>query len=188
MRMIFFDIETGGLDIGDPIIQIAAAVVQTENWQVVGQREWKCLFDEKQADPQALSMNHYDPDVWAREAVELDLAMTEFNQLCKHRADVSKISIAGRPYYVAQLAGYNTEKFDMPRMQHYFSQTGQFFSANLWTYDVLQLCRWKLLHRTDIPDHKLPTLCEKFGIEHNAHDAMGDVLATVELTRRMLHE
>jgi len=35
-------------------------------------------------------------------------------------------------------------------------------------------------------DHKLPTLTRYFGIEHDAHEALGDVLATAELLKIML--
>jgi len=37
-------------------------------------------------------------------------------------------------------------------------------------------------------DHKLPSLTQYFGIKHDAHVALGDVLATGELLKLMLHQ
>lgn len=189
MHVIFFDLETGGLEPTSPIIQIAAAAVNINTWNVVATREWKCLFHEFSADPEALKLNHYDAELWAKSAIPLGEAMDKFHAFCREYRDVMKVSKrTGKGYTVAQLGGFNTEAFDMPKVSAYFKDRGLFFAANPWTYDVLQLARWKTLHRTDLPDHKLPTLCQKFGIEHNAHDALGDVLATVELARRLMHE
>lgn len=188
MRMIFFDLETGGLDVNAPIIQIAAAVVdQDKDWEIIHTFERKCKFLESDADPQALAINHYDPKVWQVEAMHLDDAMSAFNNVCKTYADVQKISKNGKPYRVAQLAGFNTEAFDMPRIQQHFEDRCLFFAVNMWSYDTLQLVRWKTLNDIHkFPNHKLETVCKEFQIEHNAHDALGDVLATVELTRKLL--
>lgn len=187
MRMIFFDLETGGLEMDSPIIQIAAAAVNVDNWKVEATREWKCLFSVADCEPKALEVNHYTPKAWTA-AIPFGEAMDKFHAFIREYRDVSKKSAKGSTYSVAQLAGYNTEAFDMPRVMKYFKDRGLFFAANPWTYDVLQLARWKTIHRVDVLDHKLTTLCEKFGIEHNAHDALGDVLATVELARRLMHE
>lgn len=186
---IFFDLETDGLGTDCQIIQIAAAAVDLNTWKVLGTREWKCKFDESKSSPDALAINHYDHDVWAKHAIPLGEAMDEFHAFCSEHKTVANIAKkTGRTWYSCQLAGFNTEGFDMPILQRYWRERGIFFIGTLYSLDVLQLARWRTLHRTDLVNNKLTTLCEKFGIDHKAHDALGDVLATVELARRLLHE
>lgn len=188
-KAVFFDLETDSIGPQCQIIQIAAAAVDLDTWKVEATREWKCKFDEEAANPEALAINHYDREVWEREAIPLGEAMDKFHALCREFATVENIAKkTGRKWYSCQLAGFNTESFDMPIIQRYWRERGIFFAATLWSLDVLQLARWRTIHRTDIINNKLATLCEKFDIEHKAHDALGDVLATVELARRLLHE
>jgi DNA polymerase III epsilon subunit-like protein len=51
--------------------------------------------------------------------------------------------------------------------------------------DTVSLARWaSFVAPTQPKDHKLGSLCAWLGIEHDdAHDAMGDVRATVQVAR-----
>lgn len=186
-RLTFFDVETGGLNPKrHPIIQIAAIQVDRrfENWRTF---ERKIKFDPARAERDALAMNSYDPAVWEREAVSAESAAKAFKKFISQAADVTKYSKAGRPYKVAQLAAHNAP-FDRDFLFAWFRRENIFLSADWHVIDTVQLA---LLHNTlsgqQPSSLKLGDLCAYYGIPlENAHDALGDVTATVKLAHFLL--
>ena len=67
-NVVFVDIETAGLEIHRPIIQLAAMAVE-EEFHEVEHFETKIRFDESEACPDALRKNHYRRAEWKRTAV-----------------------------------------------------------------------------------------------------------------------
>ena len=74
MRVVYFELETGGVLEQHPIIQITAVAIDETTWRELGAIEMKLQFDPAKADPEALKMNHYDPAVWAAEAIPVGQA------------------------------------------------------------------------------------------------------------------
>lgn len=186
---IFFDTETAGTSDEHATIQIAAVAVR--DWQEVGVFEAKLRFDEAQADPEALALNHYDRAVWEREALVEGVALLRFASFCRGHAEVEKVSArTGNPYRIARLAGHNVVSFDAPRLVAAFKRSGAFLPAAAYEcLDTLHLARW-MAHRNGFSpkSFKLADLCEHFGIALGAegHDALADVRATVVLARELL--
>ena len=96
---------------GNPIIQVAAVAVD-EEWTELGWFEAKLRFRPELAAPEALQMNSYDPEVWAREAVNYPAGLQAFATWLEKYRCVEMISKAGNPYTVAKLAGFNAGNFD----------------------------------------------------------------------------
>lgn len=184
-RIVFFDVETGGLDpLRHPIIQFAAVVLD-ETWREVEALEMKIAFDISKAEPGALDVNHFDPDVWKRDAVHANGARDRVADLFRRNATFGKISTMGRPYTVARLAAHNAP-FDCGFLTEWFKAAGMFCPAACYEpLDTLSLARWASLGVSQGPEnHKLESLCRWLGIEHGgAHDALADVRATVEVAR-----
>jgi DNA polymerase III epsilon subunit-like protein len=185
LRIVFFDLETGGLDDRHPTIQIAA--IATEAFVEVGTFEAKIAFDPASADPAALAMNHHDARVWAKEArpeVEVVAAFAAF--LSRH-ASLPRVSRrSGAAYKVACLAGHNVLHFDMPRLQRMFERHGRFLPADrVRPLDTLQLALWHSLARgSPLESYTLSALCRRFGIDAAcAHEALADVRMTAQLAR-----
>jgi DNA polymerase III epsilon subunit-like protein len=188
LRIVFFDLETGGLDDRHPTIQIAA--IATEAFVEVGTFEAKIAFDPKRADPAALAMNHYDARVWARDSRPEAEVVSAFAAFLSKHATLPRVSRRnGAAYKVACLAGHNVLNFDMPRLQGMFERHGRFLPADrVRPLDTLQLALWHSHMRgTPLESYTLSALCQRFGIDTAcAHEALADVRMAAGLAR-VLH-
>jgi DNA polymerase III epsilon subunit-like protein len=188
-RLVFVDIETGGLETWRPIIQIAAIAVAS-NGRELETFEAKLRFDERIADPKSLRKNHYSPERWFREARPACVVAESFAQLLMRHATIDQTAIGGRVFQVAQLVAHNAD-FDGPFLRAWYNRTRLFLPASPRVLCTVQRAMWsfhenKLL--TPPKDFKLKTLCEYFGVPlrgEDAHDALNDVRATVALYRAM---
>lgn len=180
--IVYFDLETGGTEERHPIIQLAA-VAHSHNGEELGTYNERLKFDPAQCDPEALAINHYSAEKWL-DAIEPLEAVTRFSKWIKKFASVKKTSKKGKTYYLARLAGYNSIKFDAPRLERLFREHDRFLPADKKVLDVFQLVLWWLqVHpEVSLEDTKLGTVCTYFGIElEEAHDALPDTRATAEL-------
>jgi DNA polymerase III subunit epsilon len=179
--IIYFDLETGGLDMEHPITQLAAVAVNGA--EEIDSFNRLIHVNVEHCDPKALELNGYDPARWEREAVFPFQVVSEFWTFLNKYKTVDCISKEGKPYKVAQLAGYNAATFDAPRLQQLFRTARAFLPAHPRVLDVMQLAMW-FIRAQDIKleNHKLATVCKYFGIKlDNAHDALADVRATAQL-------
>ena len=187
-RIVFFDLETGGLDpLRHPIIQIALLAVDG-GWREVEALEMKLHFDLATADQDALKVNGWDAGVWEREATAGALARDLTARFFRNHATMEKTSARGKSYTVARLAGHNVERFDCPFLVQWFKTAGEFCPAACFEpLDTVSLARWaSFVAPTQPKDHKLGSVCAWLGIEHQeAHDALGDVRATVQVARAL---
>lgn len=93
------------------------------------------------------------------------------------------------------LAGYNINAFDEPFLRQLFLDNattrqsrkygGYFGSWFFWPKRDVQtyLAEHIAEHGLRLPNFQLSTVCEHFGIEINAHDALSDIRATRQLYR-----
>jgi len=190
-KTVFFDLETGGLDPArHAIIQIAAIAIDA-TYAEAETFEVKIKFRPENAEHDALSVNSYDAEVWEREAISPVEACARFSRFLSSHATVCMKSRKGSDYYVAQLAGHNAAAFDGPFIQAWYKRLNAFLPASYRVLCTMQRAMW-MFHGSDAArcprDYKLETLCRHFGISiDGAHDALGDVRATVRLSRA-LHE
>lgn len=178
--VVHFDFETGGVEPRHPSIQLAA--VAWDGGVELGAFEQKIAFTEADADPAALAMNHYSPAAWV-DAKSHAIVAGKFAAWLKPYCTVQKTSKAGKPYFVARLAGYNAIAFDAPRLRELFGT--QFLAAEYPVRDVLQRAVFYFDdHATVAPpaNLKLATVCAFFGIKTaGAHDALTDARMCAEL-------
>ena len=189
MRVVFFDLETGGLNQWKhAIIQIAAIAVD-ERFEPVDEFECKVQFKLENADQDALKVNSYDPVVWDAVAIPPAQAADDFGEFLKRYADVELVSRkSGKPYKVTQMAGHNADRFDGPFLTNWYRRLKKFCPAYSAVLDTCQLARWTMQGAKGKPeDFKLGTLAEFLGIDHvDAHDALSDVRVAVEIAK-ILH-
>ena len=185
--IVFFDLETGGLEPKHPIIQIAAVAVG-RGWRELGTFQRKLQFAEHQCQREALEHNCYDAATWEREAVPTLQAVAEFGSFLNNHQTVEMVSKrTGKPYKVARLAGYNCESFDKPRIMELFRQSGQFLPADPRMLDVFQLAMWSFTFDGKVlPDFKLGTVARHLGVDASgAHEALADVRMTIDVAKRV---
>lgn len=190
MTSVCFDLETGGLLPTEPDIQLAAVAVDSD-YNELATFERKIQFDESKASPVALRINHYDPEVWKKEAKPLQVVCREFSEFLEPYRKLRKVSKIGREYFVARLFGHNAATFDAPRLKGMFEATGMFLPADLRVRCTLQRALWWMDENGQDAERfqlgsSLTTLCEYFGIPViDAHDALGDVRMTIALAKKL---
>lgn len=182
---IYFDTETGGVLPQHPTIQLAAVVVDDSDWSEKATFECKIKFNESDADPEALKMNHYDPELW-KDAINPLMVPIKFSAFAKPWLSIEMISQrTGSPYMVGKLAGHNALTFDLPRLRQLFGT--QFFPFSYHVKDTLQRALWYFDEHPEVArpkSLKLAVLCESFGIPTDgAHDALTDVRMSVALAK-----
>jgi DNA polymerase III epsilon subunit-like protein len=180
--LVVTDIETGGLELHHPIIQIAAVVFLPDTDAVLEELELKIEFDPETCESEALKVNHYDPVDW-HGAVTIDDAMRKLLALYRNYAITPRIPRSGKgTYKVALAAGYNS-KFDSERLLHQAHQRKMFLPVDPRFLDVMQLAMWKL----DLMDYKLAAVAEHLGLSSvGAHDALADVHMTYKVMKKLL--
>lgn len=198
-RICYFDIETGGffdvvvgrIKVTKPIIQISAIAVD-RNYRECETLEIKVSFDEADADHVTLNANHYNAEIWKREALPPFTAAKRFASFLRRHATVDRVSKSGKPYQVAQLVAHNAERFDGPLIRAWYEKLGLFCPAAYNVFCTKQRAFW-LFHEHKEPtppdNYKLGTLCRYFGVPlraEEAHDALNDVRATVGVYRALI--
>lgn len=189
-RLVFYDLETAGLATTSSIIQIAAIAVDSQLNELES-FEAKIRFDAALASPQALAINSFEPTVWKRLAMQPEDAAEHFANFLRRHATVDMVSRAGKPYQLARLVAHNAA-FDGPFLIQWFADLQLFLPAARSVYCTLQRAYWMFQEDqllTPPANYKLATLCEYFGVhlaDEEAHDAIADVRAAVQLYRAMI--
>lgn len=182
---IFFDFETGGLLPTHPPIQLASIVMKDEDWSEVASFQAKLQFEESTADPEALKMNHYDRDLWQREAIPAPQALSRFVAYAKPFLCIQMTSKSGSPYSVGKLAGHNALTFDLPILKRLFGSS--FFPFSYHVKDTLQRALWFYDEHPEITrpaNLKLTTLADSLGVPtDSAHDALTDCRLSAAIAR-----
>lgn len=187
-RIVFFDLETSGLDPErHEIIQIAAIAATMPGFEPVEEFECKVRFDPLRAEPGALEANSYDREVWARDAIEALDAAKRFDAFMRRHSTMQRVSKrTGKPFATCRMAGHNASTFDIRFLRRLYS--GGWCQCDVFVYDTLQLAGWWASAQAEPPVNlQLTTLCDHLGIElgDNAHDALHDVRAAIEIARRL---
>lgn len=183
------DLETAGLTLAHPTIQIAAIAVD-QDLRELDTFEVKIKFDISAADPEALKVNSYRANVWEVSAYNECASLKMFAHFLSQHADVEMMSKrTGRPYKVARLAAYNKD-FDDPRLKNHFNQNNMFLPAHPQCFCIRQMASWWFHWRPDAlrpENHKLTTLAKYFGVEvpGDAHDAMVDARLSIGIMKAM---
>lgn len=182
MTVVYFDLETGGVEQKHPTIQLGAVAV--EDGREVGAFVQHIAFNEADADPEALKMNHYTAEAW-KGAVNEQKTAALFAAWLNPYSTVELVSKrTGRTYKVARLAGYNAVSFDLPRLKAMFGTA--FFPCEYLVRDVLQRALFYFDETGDTrPENfKLTTVAAHFGIEVNgSHDALADARICARMHR-----
>jgi len=189
-RLVLVDIEAAGNDPErHPIIQLAAIAVD-ERLEMLEAFEAKIKFDPRKAKAHSLRKNHYHPGVWAQQARDGNDVARQFAEFLRRHATVPALSGRGEPYKIAQLAAHNAA-FDAPFLTTWFERQRIFLPARRLVLCTMQLAMWQYAMSGDnVPaNYQLATLCKHLGVPFHAaaaHDALGDVTATVRLFQAMV--
>jgi DNA polymerase III epsilon subunit-like protein len=202
--LIFFDTETGGTCpyphtnskgtalLCSPIIQLAAIAVDRVTLEPLETFETKINFNLESAEDEALKINHFDPQVWADEAVHPVRAAHNFSNFLNRFKTLPKVSKRGKAYRVAEGAGHNAHRFDGPLLMEWSKALGVFMPLDHIVLDTLSLAKlWTLLYEIPVGDdqalkgYKLGELAEYFNVLPPAEEALHDALVDVKTNIRV---
>ena len=188
-RLVCVDIETGGLEVRRPIIQIAAVALDA-SLNELEDFEVKVQFDEQKACKDSLRRVHYQRGEWHRSAVTQRKAAWGFARFLRRHATVKQYRKNLETFQVAQLVAHNSG-FDGPFLQAWYKKLGIFFPASYRYQCTLQRAYWLFAENPELPlpdDFRLLTLCRYFDVPFNAsesHEALADVRAMAAMYRAM---
>lgn len=167
-NLFFFDCETGGLNpaVAD-MVEVACIVTDPSGQHVLDEYCAK-VFPKKPVDPGAARVNGYTMEKWASEAIELDIAM------------VKLLGLGRDSVFVAHNTPFDWGFFEMA-----MAKRSQRWIGDYHKIDTVALAT-PLLKAGHVVNVKLATLTEHFGIEHEAHRAMGDARACREVYLRLM--
>ena len=179
-KIVFVDVETGGLDPRNyPLIQVAAVAVDCDLAEIEA-LEVKLRFEESVADRKALAINGYDRDVWGREAVMAYDARDRVGDFLARHSTASTVGTRAR------LAGHNVA-FDIGFLDMLWSGL-----PRPWHRHALCTVSLALWHYAGRPVSERPTsyslqaLVAHLGItQARAHEALSDARASLDIARRL---
>lgn len=215
-RVVFFDLETTGADDHDPrrfpAIQFAAVAVDVRTLAELDQLVASIkIYRGDEWQPDALAGNVFaqrtgwaprwvapaevDQEHFAEAAARWNLlalgrreAFTLIDRFLRRHATVRMVGKKKKPFLVTRTGGHNIATFDLPRLRAMYG-TG-FFPCAFKCLDTYQLACWVAFfeHGAKEVELNLGALLRHHGIqrEGEAHDALSDVRATVELCRRLM--
>lgn len=179
MNFLVFDFETGGTDpkLHDPI-QLAA-VVLSKDLREVARFSSMIQADPDRVQEAALKVNKKTREEIAQAPIPAKVA-EDFFKFCE-------------PYGWLSPVGHNVG-FDLNFLETMWDRHGQGlpplnsfikFQGKVCTVQLTNL-RMNVLANKGIYSLKLTSLAKYFGLGHDAHDALGDVLVTSQLFRMHL--
>ena len=183
MNVLYFDVETTGLDpVADSIFQLSGLI------EVDG--DIKDEFNFFLRPPKGSRVSLKALEVTGKTIEDLrgypdsSEGYSSFvDMLGKY---VSKYKVNKSPKEKFYPCAYNGN-FDLQFLDNFFKKMGDnYFSTwqNWQLIDPLPVVRMLCyMGQLDLPNHKLKTVCDKFGISIDAHDAMSDIRATRDLVQ-----
>jgi DNA polymerase-3 subunit alpha len=170
---LWLDVETTGLDtVKNDVVQIACIPIIDGEEADKAFNQFCQPFNYASVDPVALQINH--------------LSMEKLRTFQEPTKMVDSLIGYLRQFNVKfTMAGYNVG-FDRNFLSATFRKAGREREfAELFTSDIRDvLKRTKAIKKQlDTPNVKLETLAKHFNIEINAHDALSDIRATIEVDK-----
>lgn len=170
------DIETGGFSkeknalcsVGALIVDQNLTVVD-ELYLLVGPHSRRGENEPASYKPDAMVVNGLTEEQLRKDGVSVGVVMGMLEGLF-------------RKYEILAFIGHNAKMFDIPWLTEYMLRFGNGYKFN-YVIDTLEMSR----KRWTLPNYDLSRICQHLGIQNdNAHNALSDCRATLELYRRLI--
>jgi len=185
-KFLYLDCETTGLDPNTHgVIQVACIVAEGETIKKAKEIDRCNLFFNPKSigckiDKEALEINKRTKKEIKKFPKHTFKTLISFFE--KH---INKFDKEDKFIVVGQNVKFDVEFLHGWAKREEFDFMGSYVDWRV--IDTLVLARLQhALGRIDPPDFKLATLCMEYDIEEPDHDAMGDIVATKKLLKRML--
>jgi len=170
--LVFFDIETSGLDPAKhEMLELAAVRLDIGSLDEVAIFEAR-IFPEhiETGTPEALAVNGYSPELWGKTAFSITHALTSFVEICHDHVTL----VAHNPV------------FDWAFVRPALAKHGLLASVDYHVIDTASLA-WPIAMSGAIDRVKLAVVCDHLGIDNTGeHRALADCRRAAEAYRRMM--
>lgn len=179
-KILYFDVETTGLDpVRHDIIQLAGIIV-ADGAEEEFEFKIQAVHPEN-ASQEALDVHHYTLE----DIAQFTPAREAYNQFT---ALLSKYVNKFDKNDKFTPAGYNV-RFDIDFLNNFFKKNDDQYYGSFFNWkpaDPLPILHFlDYCGKIKLPNYKLTTVCEHYGIEIQAHDALSDIRATREVIKRI---
>ena len=166
-KLLFLDLETGGLDPSkDPILEVAAFIPADNNLAC-----FRVSPGQRKVTPEAAAVNGYDEAKWGFCLSHWWAMSVLQNAFCSHDYILCGHNV--RFDFEFLTSAFSEQAMSPPRVDHHFIDTAALAVPLLLTGEVKSL--------------SLSSLCEHFQTPHRPkHSAMSDVLSTVDLFEALM--
>lgn len=168
----FLDCEFGGLDPELHDITEIGVIVTDERLAEIGEREWKVVARAERVSAASIEISGYDAAVWAREAVPVRQALTEFAAMLPKGCKVVP-------------AGQNV-RMDVIFLERAYKNCGVAWPFDYHVIDLATLFyAWSLVAGEKVEALSLRQAATRAGLARNkvAHRALADARLTLETFR-----
>lgn len=171
LDIVFFDCEMTGLTQEHELIEIGYVKVKANTFEVIEEGDIKMLPTRiEKADPDALTVNGYNAEEWAREGVSLVDGLSAFSQKTEG----------------AMLAGHcvTTDVFFLKKSLFEVGLPENFFYKMIDTFPLA----WSALRQKEgFTKFSLNELSAYFGIDRGrAHRAIDDARTTYQVFKKLI--
>jgi len=183
MKILYFDTETTGTDPNLHEIVQFAAIIEI-NGKVVEEVDWRCRPTRWETiSPEALQVTGLTLDELATYDHPIDMGKKLKALFNKY---INKFDKADKFYPAGHNVGFDLDFLQVFWKKH-IDKYGTGSYQNWRALDSRVFCNFlAAAGRLNVRDIKLSTLCQQFGIEIDAHDALSDIRATRQLIQQML--
>jgi DNA polymerase-3 subunit epsilon len=175
----FLDIETGGFSITKNGVCEIALVAVDDSLNVVDtfHRLIKPYTREDDTD----ELVSYKDDSMAINGLTVEKLISEGLHVGKVMIELEWFMLK---HGINELVGHNSRVFDIPRVQYLMNRFNKNYAhVEYLDHDTMLMAKSTL----NLPSYKLADLCTHFGIINtNAHSAVGDALATLDLYKKLI--
>lgn len=188
MKLIYIDVETGGLSPKVSALLQLSGVIEIDNKVAESFNYFIKPFATNTVEPAALKANNLDlAEIEAQDSRFKDprFIYKEFTTMLGKYVD--KFTRSDKFFFV----GYNSQSFDAEFVREFFYKNNDKYYGSWFfhpTIDVMLMAAFKLMDkRAGMPDFKLATVASTLGVTVDAtrlHDAMYDI----DLTREVYHK
>ena len=191
MKLLFFDLETTGVDSKNcAIIQLAGIMVEIDpenNLKPVDAINLKMKPRKgKTVEQEALAINNYslnDIMEWENDAVAFKKFMTFIEKHVVRFNSIDKI----------KLCGYNNSRFDTDFLRQWFKENDNlYFGSYFWVDQIDVMCeasRYLIHYRPALNNFKLGNIANVLGVpldENSLHDGFYDIKITYKIFKKIL--
>lgn len=177
---IIFDIESGGFEKTKNALCELGAIVVNSNNEIIDKLQFYVKPYRREMSEE---LHSYKPDAMAVNGItEQQIAEGKLIELVLLR--FCELIVR---YDVKVIIGHNSDFFDVKWISYLLGRFTPFQEKfdQIRKIDTMKLAQAKVSCKA--PNHKLGTLCAYYGIEiTNAHTAIGDCTATLELYKKLI--